>query len=27
MMSGVQIIAILDQNTRPEHSTRNGQID
>jgi SPP1 gp7 family putative phage head morphogenesis protein len=26
MMAGVQILAVLDQNTRPEHAQRNGQI-
>ena len=26
MMIGAQIIAVLDENTRPEHATRNGQI-
>lgn len=26
MMTGVQIIAVLDANTRPEHATRNGEI-
>lgn len=26
MMDGVQILAVLDQNTRPEHAARNGQI-
>lgn len=26
MMVGAQIIAVLDERTRPEHSTRNGQI-
>jgi SPP1 gp7 family putative phage head morphogenesis protein len=26
MMAGVQILAVLDQNTRPEHADRNGQI-
>jgi SPP1 gp7 family putative phage head morphogenesis protein len=26
LMTGVQIIAVLDENTRPEHATRNGRI-
>lgn len=26
MMSGVQILAVLDENTRPHHSSRNGKI-
>lgn len=26
MMDGAQIIAVLDENTRPEHATRNGTI-
>ena len=26
MMTGVQVLAVLDQNTRPEHAARNGKV-